>query len=196
MDYFLKNQSVIPERSVGFLILFLSWLVSVVATMQIRIQQVSYSFIRFPFYIAVWSFLFNRIPDPLQKRRFWPAKMPKKFWSFVPGRKGSRYIAGRRHHTRQPLQKLQYLECQRNLMKLIPKRTSPQSLTRNLKISPWKRRFLLETIIFRFHVKTWGCNSFRNFGLFRKEFWSLWAWNVERYYALNEGTKNAKQLDD
>ena len=29
----------------------------------------------------------------------------------------------------------------------------PRSLTWNLKISPWKRRFLLETIIFRFHVK-------------------------------------------
>ena len=29
------------------------------------------------------------------------------------------------------------------------------SLTWNLKISPWKRRFLLETVIFRFHVKLW-----------------------------------------
>ena len=28
--------------------------------------------------------------------------------------------------------------------------------TWNLKISPWKSRFLLETIIFRFHVKLWG----------------------------------------
>ena len=28
-----------------------------------------------------------------------------------------------------------------------------QSLTRNLKMAPWNRRFLLETIIFRFHVK-------------------------------------------
>ena len=33
-----------------------------------------------------------------------------------------------------------------------------QTLTWNLKISPWKRRLLLETIIFRFHVKLWGCN--------------------------------------
>ena len=33
----------------------------------------------------------------------------------------------------------------------------PGSLTWNLKINPWKRRFLLETIIFRFHVKLWGC---------------------------------------
>ena len=32
----------------------------------------------------------------------------------------------------------------------------PWSLTWNLKISPWKRRFLLETIIFRFHVKLGG----------------------------------------
>ena len=32
----------------------------------------------------------------------------------------------------------------------------PPSLTWNLKRSSWKRRFLLETIIFRFHVKLWG----------------------------------------
>ena len=36
----------------------------------------------------------------------------------------------------------------------------PQSLTWNLKINPWKRRFLLETIIFRFHVKLWGAMIF------------------------------------
>ena len=35
----------------------------------------------------------------------------------------------------------------------------PWSWTWNLKINPWKRRFLLETIIFRFHVKLWGCNE-------------------------------------
>ena len=34
---------------------------------------------------------------------------------------------------------------------------TPWRLTWNLKISPWKRRFLLETIIMRFHVKLWGC---------------------------------------
>ena len=33
----------------------------------------------------------------------------------------------------------------------------PWNLTWNLKRSPWKRRFLLETIIFRFHVKFRGC---------------------------------------
>ena len=32
----------------------------------------------------------------------------------------------------------------------------PRNLTWNLKRSPWKRRFLLETIIFRFHVKFRG----------------------------------------
>ena len=30
--------------------------------------------------------------------------------------------------------------------------------TWNLKMDPWKRRFLLETIISRFHVNFWGCN--------------------------------------
>ena len=33
----------------------------------------------------------------------------------------------------------------------------PRNLTWNLKISPWKRKVLLETIIFRFHVKFRGC---------------------------------------
>ena len=33
----------------------------------------------------------------------------------------------------------------------------PWSLTWNLKISHCKRRFLLEIIILRFHVKIWGC---------------------------------------
>ena len=37
----------------------------------------------------------------------------------------------------------------------------PWSLTWNLKIKPWKRRFLLETIIFRFHVKLWGVYPFK-----------------------------------
>ena len=32
-----------------------------------------------------------------------------------------------------------------------------QSLTWNLKMAPWNRRFLLETILFRFHVKLGEC---------------------------------------
>ena len=46
--------------------------------------------------------------------------------------------------------------------KKVPKKGNtilPRSLTWNLKMSPWKRRFLLETIIFRFHVKFRGCTS-------------------------------------
>ena len=39
----------------------------------------------------------------------------------------------------------------------LSKEIHPWSLTWNLKINPWKRRFLLEIIIFRFHVKLWGC---------------------------------------
>jgi len=34
----------------------------------------------------------------------------------------------------------------------------PRKLTWNLKMNPWKRRFLLRTIIFRFHVSFRGCN--------------------------------------
>ena len=33
----------------------------------------------------------------------------------------------------------------------------PPKQTWNLKMDPWKRRFLLETIIFRFHVNFLGC---------------------------------------
>ena len=39
-----------------------------------------------------------------------------------------------------------------------------RNLTWNLKISPWKRKVHLETIIFRFHVKFRGCTS--GFGTF------------------------------
>ena len=34
----------------------------------------------------------------------------------------------------------------------------PRKLTWNLKMNYWKRRFLLKTIIFRFHVNLRGCN--------------------------------------
>ena len=33
----------------------------------------------------------------------------------------------------------------------------PPKQTWNLKMDPWKRRFLLETTISRFHVNVWGC---------------------------------------
>ena len=36
----------------------------------------------------------------------------------------------------------------------------PPKQTWNLKMDPWKRRFLLETIISRFHVNFWGCIIF------------------------------------
>ena len=40
---------------------------------------------------------------------------------------------------------------------LIQKSLHPWRLTWNLKMAPWKRRSLLETIIFRFYVELWGC---------------------------------------
>ncbi len=36
----------------------------------------------------------------------------------------------------------------------------PRKLTWHLKTDPWKRRSLLETINFRFHVSFWGCKQF------------------------------------
>ena len=37
---------------------------------------------------------------------------------------------------------------------------TPKNLACNLNMNPWKRRFLLETIIFRFHVKFRGCTVY------------------------------------
>ena len=42
---------------------------------------------------------------------------------------------------------------------LVHQRVPSQSLTWNLKMAPWNRRFLLETIIFRFHFKFQGGSS-------------------------------------
>ena len=39
---------------------------------------------------------------------------------------------------------------------------TPQKKTRNLRMDPWNRRFLLETMIFRFYVHLPGCNMFSN----------------------------------
>ena len=57
-------------------------------------------------------------------------------------------------------------------------------LTWNLKMDPWKRRFLLETIISRFHVNFWGCSS-QIPGLFFENSWlrtsedELLCWGVQ-----------------
>ena len=52
-----------------------------------------------------------------------------------------------------PLQK-----CTDGVGLLCSERIHPQKLTWNLKMNPWKRRFLLKTIIFRFHVSFRGNN--------------------------------------
>ena len=68
----------------------------------------------------------------------------------------------------------------------------PWRLTWNLRISPWKRRFLLETIIFRFHFKLWGCiHSFwnSNFYFFCKTFRPLFRPELVEQ-ASREGSKN------
>ena len=60
-----------------------------------------------------------------------------------------------------------------SLLKILPfcDKVLPWKLTWNLKMDPWIRRFLLETILFRFHVSFQGCKfdvfwtyqSWRNF---------------------------------
>ena len=46
-------------------------------------------------------------------------------------------------------------------VKISPKifELHPPKQTWNLKMDPWKRRFLLETTISRFHVNFWGCTT-------------------------------------
>ena len=50
----------------------------------------------------------------------------------------------------------------------------PPKQTWNLKMDPWKRRFLLETIISRFHVNFWWCM------IFLKDFTSWWLRKIRR----------------
>ena len=44
-----------------------------------------------------------------------------------------------------------------SIFPMTPENLHPPKQTWNLKMDPWKRRFLLETIISRFHVNFWGC---------------------------------------
>ena len=70
----------------------------------------------------------------------------------------------------------------------------PGKLTWNLKMNPWKRRFLLETIIFRFHVSFNGGVQWKKFrGSKGQEehlivAWYHWnclhLWKVKKSYAL------------
>ena len=59
----------------------------------------------------------------------------------------------------------------------VPKKTSPgayiihsRKLTWNLKMNPWKRRFLLKTIIFRFHVSFRGGIILTNYCSFHQKY--------------------------
>ena len=49
------------------------------------------------------------------------------------------------------------VQCEKSDASDVSKTIHSQSLTWNLKMAPWNRRFLLGTIIFRFHVKLWEC---------------------------------------
>ena len=61
-------------------------------------------------------------------------------------------------------------KCRNRFPLVSQKLLHPWSLTWNLKISPWKRSFLLESIILRFHAKLKGCRwcfeTFFNFYLY------------------------------
>ena len=48
-------------------------------------------------------------------------------------------------------------KCDKDFRWKLELELQPRKLTWNLKMSPWKRRFLLKTIIFRFHVSFRGC---------------------------------------
>ena len=76
----------------------------------------------------------------------------------------------------------------------------PWKLTWNLKMDPWKRRFLLETIIFRFHVSFQGCIHEDQLQ-FRCEIQHVWNWHsirhistshVERLWLMKSSTLKTK----
>ena len=46
--------------------------------------------------------------------------------------------------------------------KQIQNDNAPLKLNWNMRISPWKRRLLLETIIVKFHVKLSGCKPWNH----------------------------------
>ena len=63
----------------------------------------------------------------------------------------------------------------------------PRNLTWNLKISPWKRRFLLETIIFRFRVKFRGSiasENLRCLGIKKNERRKGWNCNMLKFFGF------------
>ena len=51
-----------------------------------------------------------------------------------------------------------------NHKSLHPWRLHPEKLTWNLRIHPWKRKIIFQTIIFRFYVNLLGCNMKQRFG--------------------------------
>ena len=58
-------------------------------------------------------------------------------------------------------------------LKPAPRGLHPGKLTWNLKMNPWKRRFLLEPIIFRFHVSFRGVWNLQICHLERKMTWTI-----------------------
>ena len=77
---------------------------------------------------------------------------------------------------------LQTISSTWNAAKKIWISLHPRKLTWNLKMKPWKRRFLLKTIIFRFHV------SFRG----SIDYWIYWTWiwckNIRHTHATHNKT--------
>ncbi len=64
----------------------------------------------------------------------------------------------------------------------------PPKQTWNLKMDPWKRRFLLETIISRFHVSFWGCKNF--WEITRKEIYKTNIWKLMKHEVSRKWWKN------
>ena len=90
-----------------------------------------------------------------------PYDTPRTSWSFpfvLPGTRQDRACKGHPAENGG-------VETLEHGQKTAPSRKGihPRNLTWNLKISPWKRKVLLETMIFRFHVKFRGCTLCQTF---------------------------------
>ncbi len=67
----------------------------------------------------------------------------------------------------------------------------PPKQTWNLKMDPWKRRFLLETIISRFHVNFWGCRWVNFYTFLPTQI--AWPFRGSRFSLMKPHLTNARE---
>ena len=87
---------------------------------------------------------------------FIPLYYTQYFICHIPYKKTQYAIYNRQtvYYLRHTIYNLQHT-CMQN--KCAYQHIHPWNLTWNLRIHPWKRKIIFQTIIFKFYVKPWGC---------------------------------------